>query len=230
MSAAKVYIATPMYGGNCTAGYASSMLNLSRVLPFEHNFVTNESLVTRARNMLAHSFLKSECTHLLFIDADVAFDASGVVKMIESGKDLIGGLYAKKYINWARVHQAALRGAAPLQLPAAAHDYYVRGAVRVGSQDCVEVKSVGTGLMLISRNVFDRMAPSVRESKLGSTLVGSIKPEDKVRHFFDTGVDEETGEFLSEDYAFCQRWQALGGKVYAAPWIRTIHVGVHHFG
>ena len=88
----KLHIATPMYGGNCTAGYASSMLNLSRVMPYEHNFVTNESLVTRARNMLTHNFLSTDCTHMLFIDADVAFDPQGIVKMVESDLPLIGGL------------------------------------------------------------------------------------------------------------------------------------------
>jgi hypothetical protein len=225
----KLHIATPMYGGNCTAGYASSMLNLSRLMPYEHNFVTNESLVTRARNMLAHNFLSTDCTHLLFIDADVAFDPHGVVKMVESDLPLIGGLYAKKYINWGKVHSAANRGVTPENLHSAACDYYVRGDVEIGSDKPVEVLSVGTGLMLIKREVFETLRPDTPVSKLGSVVVGQIKSTDNVYHFFDTAVDANTGEFLSEDYAFCQRWRAKGGKVYAAPWVSTVHIGTHHF-
>jgi len=218
-----------MYGGNCTAGYASSMLNLASLLSYEHNFVTNESLVTRARNMLTHNFLSTDCTHLLFIDADVAFDPHGVVKMIESGLPLIGGLYAKKYINWNRVSVAATHGVTAEKLHSFACDYYVRGDVEVGSDKPVEVLSVGTGLMMIKREVFESLKSDTSISKLGSTVVGQIQASDDIYHFFDTGVDATTGEFLSEDYAFCQRWRAKGGKVYAAPWVHTVHIGTHHF-
>jgi hypothetical protein len=225
----KLHIATPMYGGNCTAGYASSMLNLSRIISYQHNFVTNESLVTRARNMLTHTFLSTDCTHLLFIDADVAFDPEGVVKMVESGLPLIGGLYAKKYINWAKVHFSATHGVNPRDLHSSGCDYYVRGDVEIGSEKPTEVLSVGTGLMLIKREVFETLRPETPISKLGSEVVGQINSSENVYHFFDTGVDKNTGEFLSEDYAFCQRWRAKGGKVYVAPWVSTIHIGTYHF-
>jgi hypothetical protein len=226
----KLHIATPMYGGNCTAGYTSSLLNLSKLVEFEHNFITNESLVTRARNMLTHTFLESDCTHMLFIDADVAFDAHGVVKMLESDKNLIGGLYAKKHIDWQRVLNVAKQVDSAQQLAANAYDYYVRGNVQMGAQECVEVESVATGLMLIKREVFSALKPSTRASKLGSAVIGQISAQTPVHHYFDTGVDTNTGEFLSEDYAFCQKWKQAGGKIYAAPWIQTIHIGTHHFG
>jgi hypothetical protein len=167
---------------------------------------------------------------MLFIDADVAFDAHGVAKMLESGKDVIGGLYAKKVINWNRAHEVGRRGANPQQMAQNAYDYYVRGNITLGSNAPVEVESVATGLMLIKREVFDILTPDTPVSKLGSMVVGKIEADAPVHHFFDTGVDAVTGEFLSEDYAFCQRWKAKGGKVYAAPWIKTIHIGTHHFG
>lgn len=226
----KLHIATPMYGGNCTAGYASSLLNLSKLVEFEHNFITNESLVTRARNMLTHNFLESDCTHMLFIDADVAFDAQGVVRMLESDKNLIGGLYAKKHIDWQRVFNVAKQVDSAQQLAANAYDYYVRGNVQMGTQECVEVESVATGLMLIKREVFAALKPSTPASKLGSAVIGQIAAQTLVHQYFDTGVDAKTGEFLSEDYAFCQKWKKAGGTIYAAPWIQTVHIGTHHFG
>jgi GT2 family glycosyltransferase len=192
-------------------------------------FVTNESLVTRARNMLAHVFLESDCTHLLFVDADVAFDANAVPAMVEADKPIIGALYAKKIIDWAAVQRAVLRGASPQDLSRIASPAYVQGVV-TRPDEPVEVRSVGTGAMLIRRDVFEEMASGTTKSKIGSSLVGSITPDTEVYQFFESGMDEETGEFLSEDYFFCQKWRKAGGKVYCAPWVGTVHIGTHHFG
>ena len=100
----KVFIATPMYGGMCTGFYTQSLLMMQQVFGQNNihsaiSFVFNESLIQRARNSLAHAFLKTDCTHLLFIDADLRFDGAGVYKMIESDKDIICGIYPKKEIE-----------------------------------------------------------------------------------------------------------------------------------
>ena len=70
----KCFIATPMYGGMCTGFYTQSLLKLqmglqARGIPTAMSFMFNESLITRARNSLVHQFLKTDCTHLLFIEA-----------------------------------------------------------------------------------------------------------------------------------------------------------------
>lgn len=226
----KLYVATPMYGGNCTAGYTSSMINLGKVLSYQHMFVTNESLVTRARNALTHCFLQSDCTHLLFVDADVAFDAEGIPQMLQSGKDIIGGLYAKKQINWHKVLQTAALGCPPEQLSTYAADYYAQGDIKIGYPHPIEIRSVGTGLMMISRNVFEKRDAETKAAKFGSAVIGEISSNTMVKQFFESGIDAATGEFLSEDYAFCQKWRNTGGTVWAAPWIRTMHIGTHNFG
>ncbi len=40
---------------------------------------------------------------------------------------------------------------------------------------------------------------------------------------------EPDGRLLSEDLTFCKRWRDIGGKIYAAPWVRTTHVGPFYF-
>jgi hypothetical protein len=226
----KVYLATPMYGGQCTAGYTSSVINLLKRVPAQHMFITNESLITRARNMLAHLFLASDCDRLLFVDADVAFDAEDVVRMLASDKDVIGGLYAKKAIDWGRVHAAALQGVPAQHLSEFASDYVVRGDVPRAHDGPVEVEAIGTGLLMIHRRVFEAMRPHAQTKPLGSSLLGQLGPADDVTFYFETGFSSTTKEFLSEDYMFCQTWRELGGKVYAAPWVRTLHIGTHTFG
>jgi len=74
------------------------------------------------------------------------------------------------------------------------------------------------------------MSLRAQESKFGSAVVGEVNSDEMVKQFFETGVDDTTGEFLSEDYMFCQTWRNMGGTVWAAPWVRTIHIGAHHFG
>ena len=108
---AKVFIATPMYGGQCYGYYTQSILMLQRVLDQNNiesifSFMFNESLITRARNALSHGFLNSDATHLMFIDSDIRFNPNDIVKMIEADKGIICGLYPKKEINFPSLQKA----------------------------------------------------------------------------------------------------------------------------
>ena len=76
----------------------SNVLNGAGI-PFSYNTLMNESLITRARNLLAHTFLQSNSTHLMFIDADIGFNANDIISMINVDKDIICGIYPKKEIN-----------------------------------------------------------------------------------------------------------------------------------
>ena len=82
----KLFVATPMYGGMCSGFYAQSMLQLKDQtavkFPIIMSFMFNESLITRARNALAHQFLKTDATHLMFIDADIRFNPADIENMI----------------------------------------------------------------------------------------------------------------------------------------------------
>ena len=70
---AKIFIATPCYGGQVHALFMVSMLNLQRVFAdCKHeamvSVLVNESLITRGRNSLANQFMKSDADYLFFID------------------------------------------------------------------------------------------------------------------------------------------------------------------
>ena len=229
----RLYIATPMYGGMAHGSYILAVLELVALLrthgiQAEYDVVMQESLITRARNNLAASFLgRKECTHLLFIDADVGFNAEDVLLMLRAGKELSGGAYAKKGINWHNV--AAAARAHPDLAPEELHrllGFYVinflPGTKTIHLDEPTEVQDLGTGLMLIQRSVLERLAEAYPERRY------KAESDKTVTAFFDTMIDAG-GQYLSEDFLFCQLWRAIGGKVWLCPWVRTTHAGTYAF-
>lgn len=229
----KICIATPMYGGNCKGVYTESLINLLMVLSkaghqVVYTKIYNESLITRARNALVREFYLSGSDAMLFIDADHGFNAEDVLKMIESGKDLIGAIYPMKNINWEDVRNAVLLQEENLeQYSGFFSANFPIGEVTMNLNEPTEAVNVATGMMFITKKVFDTMAPNCKTyAPHGNT--GEMDMNSKVVEFFATEIDED-GVLLSEDYYFCKKWQELGGKVYAAPWVRITHSGDYEF-
>lgn len=229
----KIMIATPMYGGMARSEYISSLGELTMALvqaghEVKQTFTVNESLITRARNGLAHQFLLTDYDALLFIDADHGFNAADVLKMVQSGKDLIGAVYPMKAINWDAVRYAALLGKEDLDRYSG---YFAFNSLEetgsFESDEPYEVKDVGTGMMFIARKVFEDMRPHCQTYR-GNTINGVDQGEEIVE-FFNTEIEPEHKTLLSEDYAFCARWRRLGNAVFAAPWVRITHLGHHAF-
>ena len=229
----KISIATPMYGGNCKGVYTDSLINLifqlsQRGHQVRYLKIYNESLITRARNSLVKQFLTTDDEALLFIDSDHAFDVPDVIKMIESGKDLIGAIYPMKGINWTTVRQAVLMGEENLAIHSGFFSANLKqGTTTITPQEPIVVDNIGTGLMFITRKVFDEMTPNC-DTYAYSGSDGFMNLDDKVIEYFKTEIDE-IGVLLSEDFYFCRQWQKLGGDVYAAPWVRITHAGEYEF-
>jgi len=117
----KLFVASPMYGGQCYGFYTQSLLQLTNICREKNmenlmSFLFNESLITRGRNALVQGFMKTDCTHLMFVDADIRFNPNDVLTMLEADKEIICGIYPKKEINWNQVHKAALEGVPPEKL------------------------------------------------------------------------------------------------------------------
>jgi hypothetical protein len=223
-----------MYGGNAKSVYVNSLAELTAKLASNGHGVaqmnlTNESLITRARNTLAHSFVTDKnYDALLFIDSDHGFNPDDVLAMVESGKDLIGAIYPMKTINWDNVRAAALLGKKDLEkysgvfavnLLDESQEFYSNKPFRVDN--------VGTGMMFITRAVFEALKPICKVYKNNS--YGSVIPYgEEVTEYFTTHIDDR-GVLLSEDYEFCRMWRSLGNDVWAAPWVRISHAGEYNF-
>jgi hypothetical protein len=236
----KIFIATPMYGGMCAGFYTQSIIQLlttcqANGVDAEFSFMFNESLITRARNSLTHTFMKTDCSHLMFIDSDIKFRAEDVIHMIRAEKDIICGIYPKKEINWHSVKAAMDRGVPFDQLKSHTGSFVVNlvnyvGEVTVPVNQPVEIFNGGTGFMLIKREVFDKLGESVPSySNDVVDLGGKMKQSEPIKEFFTTSIEPGTNRLLSEDYHFCRIWRESGGQVHAAPWCQLAHIGTYTF-
>ena len=235
-----VFIATPMYGGQCAGWYTQSILEMVNIfgqngVQAQFSFMFNESLITRARNALAHQFLKTNATHLMFIDSDIKFNPNDIIKMLNADKEIICGIYPKKEINWHTVKQAMDKQVPQDQLKHHTGSFVVNlvnyaGEVTVPVNEPVEIFNGGTGFMLIKREAFETLADKVPEySNDVGDLSGQMKEAEKIKEFFATSIEPETNRLLSEDYHFCRIYRLAGGKVWAAPWAHLGHMGSYLF-
>ena len=100
-------VATPCFGGQVSSSYAGSIFHLQRAVRSRSNIELSvlmrdgDALITRARANLVTLFLDNpSATHLLFVDADIGFEPDQAFRMIESGADVVAGVYPIKRVNW----------------------------------------------------------------------------------------------------------------------------------
>ena len=248
----KLFVATPCYGGQCLGLYAKSCLDLQAIciqygIECRFSFIFNESLITRARNYLVDEFLRSGCTHLLFIDSDIQFNPQDILALLALDKDIIGGPYPKKSINWPNIANAITRnsivendkirlkdGFNPGELDGVTGDFVfnpVPGTKSFKVTEPVEVMEIGTGFMMVKREVFEKYAEEYPHLNYKPDHVGQANFDGSryIHAYFDTVIDPQSHRYLSEDYMFCQNARAIGMKVWLCPWMKTTHVGTYGF-
>ena len=234
----KLFIATPMYGGMCAGFYAQSLIDginkLSQAgVTTQLSFMFNESLIPRARNALTQQFLKSDCNYMMFIDADIKFDANDILPMIAADKDIICGVYPKKEIAWNMVRNAINAGVPDNELKHHTGSFVVNlidynSEVTVPINQPVEIWNGGTGFMLIKRSVFDTLKKTVPVYRNDVVDLSNNLGFEEVYEFFACSIDE-TRRLLSEDFHFCKIARDAGMKVWAAPWVNLSHIGTYAF-
>lgn len=234
-----IFVATPMYGGQCFGYFTQSCLQLSNLcktkdVDVSFSFLFNESLIQRARNLLAQHFLKSEATHMMFIDADIRFNPEQIFPMLEADKDIICGIYPKKEINWTTVKMAMDANVPNDQLKFHTGAFVVnlvdyQTEVTVPVNEPVEIWNGGTGFMLIKREVFENLVGKV-PTYLNNVLDMTNKENgETINEFFATSIEDDSRILLSEDYYFCKKAREHGMKVWAAPWVQLAHIGTYAF-
>lgn len=240
----KLFIATPCYGGMLTEAYFRSVVRLltfcnQHQIPVAFGTIANESLVTRARNVLVAYFLHSNFTRLMFIDADIEFQVEDVIKLMAHNKDVCVGAYPKKGVNWQRIKNSVKAKDDEFndkQIAAFGSDYAINFKFLNREQKQIAIENGlirlhdgATGFMMIKRDAINKMIEAYPELKYNNDLNTPPELNPHFYAFFDTMIDEKDKRYLSEDYCFSRRWQSLGGEIWLDPSISLNHYGSFNF-
>lgn len=207
----KVHICMPCYGGQLTESTFMSYIKWSNTcrqlgLDWTVETMTNESLISRARNTLVAKFLNNpDSTHLMFIDADIGWEPWHLLVLLNHDVDVACGLYPMKTlpVKWV---VNGFEGAE------------TRGHLQ-------EVSKAGTGFMLVKRHVFEQLNSHPKVIPFNNDI-GLPKELDKnLKTYYDTDVRED--RYYSEDWTFCENWRDIGGKVWVDKRVLLKHTG--HF-
>lgn len=256
---ATIDIATPSYRSQFSAQYVHSLFGVvakaaSRKIHLTYSNFDGAEIVT-ARNYMISNFYynKPHCTHLLFIDDDMGFDARLIFQMIDLKQDVVGVIYPKRSVDLRKLHAAkdlpfeqayaksldfigiprAVRARKSISIsaqvsgqPAASAPKVVQDKLKV--QPFMEVESCGTGIMLISRAAIDKMikdCPDIVDT-VRFKRHPFIAKDFKDKFLTPFNVIITGNRSMSEDISFCYRWtEKCGGKIYASATSKILHVG-----
>ena len=202
--------ATPAYLATVSCSYVASLtcsvVDLDKLgIRTKLLWLTHCSLLPRARNALVAQFMASDFTHMLFVDGDISWPRDAVLKLLRYDLPLVG-------IAGLRRGGDAKPCIRPLSEENNSVEYdRETGLVRVGA--------VGTGFMMIRRDVFETMERAYPNLKLPAGEEMAPETDEHYYGFFNLSLGE------SEDFAFCQRYRAVGGEVYVDPRISLKHQG-----
>ena len=220
------FIATPCYGGQVTSEYLQSIVYFSRLateinLKFQLFTSKNESLVTRARNRAVASFLKTDATHLVFIDSDIGFNPFDVFRMLLHDVEVVCASYPMKGIDWEFMLNKTFTSVEEIKDASIQHVINSLGEADPKT-GLLTVKDAGTGFMFIKRSVIESMIEAHPEWS------HDMSNNETWSAVFDCEIED--GQYLSEDYTFCRRWQRMGGTVWLDPEVNLTHTGSFTFG
>jgi hypothetical protein len=233
----RILIGTPAHGYEVTADYHASVFRLARDFARRRPEIELESkiiglsLLTMNRNVLANLVLQDQSyTHLLFIDADMAFDPGVIERMVDFNEPVVAVLPPSKKRNLDRMLAAAAAGQ-PRERAIDAGVSYIGTPLSEGGRievrgDFLRVAEAGTGIMLIRRDALERLREACPEL-WSDDAPGRYRPLglNGVLQLFETYA-APNGLYYGEDVAFCRRWiERCDGAIWACWNAEITHVG-----
>lgn len=232
--AQKIMIASPTQGTVKTA-YMKSVLGVMMDLAsrgIDSSFLTEEgSDLPLQRNALVNTILNdASFSHIVLVDSDMAFPPDTVIKLISSGKPVIGLICTSRHFEYAKVIEAIANGVPPEKALNHGFDWLAffnkgQGAFVVDNY-ITEVESIGFGLVAIAREALLSMVTQGAAPEYRHPVRGLYRD-----FFYPRPQDLGTHHHFSEDHNFCRRWRLdCGGKVWGHTGIPIYHIGDFGYG
>jgi len=190
-------------------------------------FNSQDSLISRVRSVHLSKFYYDhpECEYFVSIDSDLAigniFPSNNMItKLVSHDLDMVGGLYAVKKQGVKQCASITIDGSPP-----------------VYDSGLKEMRWMSTGCWCLKRSMVKKMIEAYPEL----TYNGDDNAAGKTVHYLFAPMlyDIKETDFanvklpfrklLSEDWAYCQRWTDLGGKIYADTSIILNHIGKYAY-
>ena len=238
----KLFVGLPMYGGMCYGSFMKTCLDLQGLciqygVDCKFSFLFNESLIQRARNYLADEFMRSDSTHFLFLDSDVSLqNPIDILAMLVMDKEICGSPYPKKSLNWSNIRKALELHPeiSDSDLASLGGDIVfnaIPGTTQFNVSEPVEVMELGTGVMMIKREVFEKYQKAYpnRWYKPDHANTQFFSGDREICSFFNVEIDPVSRRTISEDYLLCHECRAIGIKIWMCGWSICQHTGTYTF-
>lgn len=208
MTRTTLFICTPAFFGKVNESYAMSLADtvkeLDRIgIPAKVVISKSGSLLCQERNRLLNEFIKSNCSHVLCIDSDIAWNAESLIGMIKADKDFLGVCYSARQQNIFVFRPV----------------YNEDGSLKLVENRYIEANSIPAGFMLIKRHVIEKMIADTPED----AIVPAWEQEEPKHCLFETRMRDHN--FWGEDFIFCEKVRNAGFKVLVDPTIVLDHDG-----
>jgi len=213
----KIMLGLPTYDFKVTAKLAISLASFC-VQAQQHGVdiqicnISGCSVVSRVRNLISYDFLQSDCTDLMFIDSDINFNAEDIFRLMAWNSDPKKGIVAGIPVarKKGKVYISTL-------------DTDDNEHIFMDKMGLVRAKRVATAFMIIRREVFEKL----RDAHPEWVYHDEKKVGDEMIAFFDFALKD--GQYIGEDFLFCDRARELGYEVWIDPTIKLGHMGVEEF-
>jgi hypothetical protein len=254
-----IQILTPSHNSQCYTDYIVSLIETIELcrrynIQLSYQFLSNQSIITEARNtMVAKAMADPSITHMMFIDADIAWNPDDVLKLLTDNQMIIGGIYGRKSFHWdlleknpnyisdciskRQTHTNIVEKRSNTDIiQSRLLDYLYQTETSTNTlqieNNIVKVKGIPTGFMMIQRQAITAMQNAFPSSfyQYNNTFHSSQITEEEKKNLyalFETGISNN--HYIGEDYCFCERWINMGGSIYANVTINLDHIGTHKF-
>jgi|HubBroStandDraft_6_1064221.scaffolds.fasta_scaffold101732_2 hypothetical protein len=210
---ARIFIATP-HQGSVHPDYMQSILKLLRSvdvswthsLELEGVQTTPQNLVVTRSQMVA-DFLETDCTHLLFVDSDIAFPPELIGSLLALEKDIVCCPYISRNLRGVTIlPKSGIVTQEPI----------VWAPEDIEADSTIEIGGAGLGMCLIRRGALERMTTNWVGASPIPYLFGLLPSPSTL---------DGKWELMSEDMSFFARARGIGLKVwlYVGPGVPVGH-------